>query len=76
MFLANAIATKVLNLILLMVLTILISLQLYNNENVSKSIQMIFNLLIDGDAGETRRYTVDLFKDLLKMERLQKALAS
>ena len=56
-------------------LILLFSFQLYNNENVSKSIQMIFNLLIDGDAGETRRYTVDLFKDLLKMDRLQKALA-
>lgn len=50
--------------------------KLFSDENVSKSIQMIFNLLVDGDAGETRRYAVDLFKDLLKIERLQRALAS
>ena len=50
--------------------------QLFNDQNVTKSFQMIFNLLVDGDAGETRRYAVDLFKDLLKSDRFQRALAS
>ena len=36
---------------------------------------MIFNILNDGDSGETRRYAVDLFKDILKVDRLQTLLA-
>ncbi|XP_045197563.2 protein CIP2A homolog [Mercenaria mercenaria] len=48
----------------------------YNDTNVPQTFQMVFNVLIDGQSGDTRRYAVDLFKDILKLERLQKSLAN
>ncbi|KAH3735979.1 protein CIP2A homolog [Dreissena polymorpha] len=48
----------------------------YSDTNVPKTFQMIFNMLIDSDSTETRRYAVDLMKDIIKVPRLNKCLAS
>lgn len=48
----------------------------YNDSNAPQTFQMVFNVLIDGQPSDTRRYAVDLFKDILKVDRLQKCLAS
>ncbi|KAL4232964.1 hypothetical protein ACF0H5_007652 [Mactra antiquata] len=47
----------------------------YHDTNAPQTFQMVFNILIDGESGDTRRYAVDLFKDILKVERLKKSLA-
>ncbi|XP_060598364.1 protein CIP2A homolog isoform X2 [Ruditapes philippinarum] len=47
----------------------------YNETNVPQTFQMIFNVLIDG-TGDTRRYAVDLFRDILKSPQHQKSLAN
>ncbi|XP_052811987.1 protein CIP2A homolog [Mya arenaria] len=47
----------------------------FTDTNAPRTFQMIFNMLMDADSGEVRKYAVDLMKDAMKVARLQRSLA-
>lgn len=69
--------------IIILALSIITSLSLQedlggkilNAKNINQTFQMIFNILMKSDAGVTRGYAVDLFRDLLRNPKIQQSLS-
>ncbi|XP_033739672.1 protein CIP2A homolog isoform X2 [Pecten maximus] len=49
--------------------------KILNAKNINQTFQMIFNILMKSDAGVTRGYAVDLFRDLLRNPKIQQSLS-
>ncbi|KAJ8032494.1 Protein CIP2A-like [Holothuria leucospilota] len=62
-------------MVIVFALSILTSL-CFGDELGEKTFQLIFNLLLNKEGTMTRRYTVDLFTDLIQHERIKENLVS
>lgn len=50
-------------------------LQVFKPSNLNPMFQSIFNIILKGETGMSRRYGVDLFKEILKDGQIQSTLS-
>ena len=46
----------------------------FNSQNIKQVLQLVFNVLVNGDAHTARSNAVDLLQELLRSPRLQQAV--
>ncbi|KAI0224826.1 Protein CIP2A [Lamellibrachia satsuma] len=50
--------------------------RLFSDSNINQTLQFMFHILVNGDSVMSRRYTADLFIDLVRHAKIQQPLAS
>ena len=50
-------------------------IQLFNTNNIDQTFQLLFNILISGEGISARKYSVDLFVDLLPSDKIRQFLS-
>ena len=46
----------------------------FSSQNIKQVLQLVFNVLVNGDTQTARNYAVDLLQELLRSPRLQQAI--